>query len=87
MLQWSKDSFKALENIFPIKLEKVTYEPLASYHVSGYIGTYSNHFRKIHPFGKLAFNRYTLPLYDKYLNLGLRKFLRGHSLYVQFRKV
>lgn len=87
MLQWSEVSFKALENIFPIKLEKVIYEPLPSYHVSGYLTAYSGHFQALSPFGKLAFNRYTLPLYEKFINFGLRKVLRGQSLYVQFRKL
>jgi 2-polyprenyl-3-methyl-5-hydroxy-6-metoxy-1,4-benzoquinol methylase len=87
MLQWSEVAFKALEEIFPIRLEKVSFEPLASYHVSFYLATYSSHFRSFSRLSKLVFNRYTLPLYEKYLNLGLRKFLMGHSLYVQFRKV
>lgn len=87
MLLWSKESFKALEKLFPIKLEKVIYEPLAPYHVSSYIGAYSSHFRSASPLGKLLFNRHTLPFYQKCLSLGLRKLLNGQSLYVKFCKV
>ena len=87
MLQWSKKSLIALEKIFPIKVEKIIYEPLAEYHVSGYLNAYSNHFRSVFPLTKLIFNRFTLPLYEKGLHLGLRKFLIGQSIYVQFRKI
>lgn len=87
MLQWSEHSFRLLEKIFSVKLEKVIREPLASYHVSGYLTSYSNYFRSISPLGKLVFNPYTLPIYEKCLNSGLRKILIGQSLYVQFRKL
>ena len=87
MLQWSKESFKALEKLFPVKLDKVVYEPLASYHVWGYINAYSNHFRSASPLGKLFFNNFTIGFYTKILSLCFRKFLSGQSLYVKFRKV
>lgn len=87
MLQWSKESFKALETLFPVKLDKVVYEPLASYHVSGYINAHSNYFNSASPFGKLFFNRYTIPFYKKILGLGFRKLVTGQSLYVKFSKV
>lgn len=87
MLQWSEYSFRALEELFPIKLEKVIREPLATYHVSGYLVACRNRFHSFAPLGKLVFNRYTLPFYKIFFNLGLRKRLIGQSLYVQFRKV
>lgn len=87
MLRWSESSFRALEKIFPIKLEKVVREPLALYHVSFYVDSYNSHFSSISPLFKLIFNRYTIPVYRKLLNAGLRRFLIGQSLYVQFRKV
>lgn len=87
MLQWSEASFRSLEKLFPLKLEKVLYEPLASYHVSGYLTSYNKYFRSVSPLGRLLFNRYTLPVYETCLQLGLRKILTGQSLYVQFRKL
>ncbi|NEO38540.1 MAG: class I SAM-dependent methyltransferase [Moorea sp. SIOASIH] len=87
MLQWSSLSFKSLEKLFPIKLIKVVNEPLASYHVSSYIHGYNNHFSSVYPFGKFFFNRYTIPRYTKIINLGLRRFLTGQSLYVLFKKI
>lgn len=86
MLQWCEYSFRALEELFPVKLEKVMLEPLAAYHVPGYLTSWGNRYLP-YLLGKLVFNRYTLPFYKAFLNLGLRKFLVGHSLYVQFRKV
>ncbi|NEQ79849.1 MAG: class I SAM-dependent methyltransferase [Moorea sp. SIO2I5] len=87
MLQWSRESFKSLEKLFSIKLKKVVNEPLASYHVASYVSSYSNHFSSVYPFGKLFFNRYTIPGYTKILNLGLRMFLTGQSLYILFQKI
>ena len=86
MTHWSKSSFEALEKIFPIRLEKVVFEPLAPYHVSEYLSSYRRRFKST-SLGKLLFNRYSTPIYAKFLDLGLRKFLPGQSLYVQFRKV
>jgi SAM-dependent methyltransferase len=86
MLQWSEFSFRALEKIFPIKLEKLIFEPLAQYHVSAYLATYAKRFRAT-LLGKLVFNHYTLPVYENCLSLGFRKLLKGQSLYVQFRKL
>jgi 2-polyprenyl-3-methyl-5-hydroxy-6-metoxy-1,4-benzoquinol methylase len=87
MLQWSESAFKSLETLFPIKLEKVVKEPLASYHVSSYVHVYGEYFRKITPLNRLFFNRLTMQGYGKILNLGLRKKLIGQSLYVQFKKI
>jgi 2-polyprenyl-3-methyl-5-hydroxy-6-metoxy-1,4-benzoquinol methylase len=87
MLKWTKSAFCSLEKLFPIKLEKAVREPLASYHVSGYLGSYSSYFRTHNPLSALLFNRHTLRLYERLLQLGLRKYLTGQSLYVQFRKL
>jgi 2-polyprenyl-3-methyl-5-hydroxy-6-metoxy-1,4-benzoquinol methylase len=87
MLQWSEDAFKALEKIFPLKLEKVIREPLEAYHVSAYIHAYGQHFSSITPLSRILFNRLTIPVYERLLHFGLRKKLTGQSLYVQFRKV
>lgn len=87
MLQWSLDTFKSLEKIFSIKLEKALFEPLAEYHISAYLNSYTNYFRSKSKVSQLFFNRFTLPLYSKCLRLGMRKLCKGQSLYVQFRKL
>ncbi|QSV72543.1 MAG: class I SAM-dependent methyltransferase [Aphanizomenon flos-aquae KM1D3_PB] len=87
MTQWTAATFKSLENIFPVKLEKVLKEPLADYHIHGYLYSYCNHIRSISPLGKLIYNKYTLPLYQYLLKSGLRNFITGQSIYVEFRKL
>jgi 2-polyprenyl-3-methyl-5-hydroxy-6-metoxy-1,4-benzoquinol methylase len=87
MLQWSEGAFKSLENLFPLKLEKVIREPLSAYHVSAYIHAYSKHFKTITQLSRIVFNRVTIPRYEQLLQLGLRKQLTGQSLYVQFKKI
>lgn len=87
MLQFSKDTFGVMQELFPLKLEKVRYEPLASYHTAGYIDSYGNHFCSRYDSAKILFNRYTIPFYKLCLNLGIRRLLVGQSLYVQFRKL
>jgi 2-polyprenyl-3-methyl-5-hydroxy-6-metoxy-1,4-benzoquinol methylase len=87
MNQWSEFTFKYLEKMFPIKLEKVIKEPLASYHVLGYIDAYSGYWQSVSPLAKILFNRATIPIYRKILNTEMRNFITGQTLYVQFRKV
>jgi 2-polyprenyl-3-methyl-5-hydroxy-6-metoxy-1,4-benzoquinol methylase len=87
MTQWDAATFKALENIFPVKLEKVIKEPLAAYHVGYYVHSYAARICSITPLGKIICNRYTIPLCGHILKTGLRKLLTGHTLYVQLRKL
>lgn len=87
MTLWTESSFKSLESLFPVKLEKTLFEPLASYHTAGYLSTYRSYFRSKYPASKILFNRFTLFAYEKILNAGARFFLTGQSLYVQFVKV
>ncbi|PSB25980.1 class I SAM-dependent methyltransferase [Stenomitos frigidus] len=87
MTLWSAGSFKSLESLFPIKLEKTVIEPLAPYHTEGYLSAYRDHLRSKHPTGKVFLNRFTLPVFRKILNAGVSFFLTGQSLYVQFRKI
>ncbi len=87
MLQFSRDTFVAMQELFPLRLEKVRYEPLAPYHVIGYVKSYGHHFCSRCAPAKILFNRYTIPFYKRCLNLGLRRLLVGQSLYVQFRKL
>jgi 2-polyprenyl-3-methyl-5-hydroxy-6-metoxy-1,4-benzoquinol methylase len=87
MTQWEIAAFQSLENIFPVKLQKVIKEPLAQYHVDGYLNAYSNHLCSISILAKILFNRYTNDIYSYILKSGLRKFLTGQSIYVQFQKL
>lgn len=85
--KWSKESFKYLEELFPIKLKKIKYEPLFYMHINIWLRNYSNHYKKNKWYGKFIFNRYTIPLYRFLLNTKLRNLIRGHSIYVSFEKI
>ena len=88
MTRWTEKTFKSLENLFPIRLEKVLFEPLAEYHVQGYLEAYSNHFRNSRWYGRLVFNRFTLPVFEKVIAIEkVRCHFKGQSLYVQFRNL
>lgn len=87
MTQWTASTFKTLENIFPVTLEKVIKEPLANYHIHSYIHSHCNHVCSVSALGKLIFNRYTIPLYSYLLKAGLRNIVTGQSIYVQFHKL
>ncbi len=87
MLYWSETSFRALEKFFPVKTGHIVFEPLTDYHVVLYLKAYGGHYRKTAWWGKLAFNRFLMPLYGMALRAGLRKCFRGQSIYVQFTKV
>lgn len=87
MTQWSDATFKALENKFSLKLEKFLKEPLAHYHIDGYLSSYCNHICSISPLGKIIFNRYTLPFYKQILKAGVKNILTGQSIYVQYCKL
>lgn len=86
LTQWSESSFKYLEAIFPLKTEKILVEPLATYHVSAYLESYKKYLSTISPIAKLFLNRYTTAFLKEILNTGIREFLTGQGLYVQFRK-
>jgi len=88
MTRWSEASFKALEKIFPIRLEKVFFEPLAAYHVSDYMHAYAQHFWSRSSTTKLFFNRYTLPIFTLLISKkSIRRLFRGQTILALFRKL
>lgn len=87
MTKWSEETFRALERLFHIKLEKVVREPLATYHIPGYLNSYGSYLRDKALLSRILINRYTINICEKLLQLGLRRYFTGQSLYVQFRKV
>ncbi|PNW30958.1 UNVERIFIED_CONTAM: methyltransferase type 11 [Euhalothece sp. KZN 001] len=85
--QWSESAFRFLNSCLPVKVDKIRREPLAEYHINGYLNSYAKYYRSHSPLAKLAFNSYTLPVFKKILKSGLRKVLVGQSIYVQFSKL
>jgi len=86
MLHWSKESFIELQKLFPIKLQKVSFDYLADYHIDNYIHTYDLLFKK-HPIISLLTNRIVKIFTKKLLNTGLRKLIKGQNIYVQYIKI
>lgn len=86
MLRWSQKSFESLESLLPLKLEKVCFEPLARYHVDGFVSAYGNHFKQDSNYS-FIFNKFTYKIITLILKLGFHKNLLGQSIYVQFRKI
>lgn len=86
MLRWSEESLRAIQRHFPLALERIREEPLAACHVETYLSSWSDRLRSGHSWGRLGFNRLTIPLYRALLRLGARRVLRGMSLYAEFRR-
>ena len=87
MSWWTADCFRALESLFPIRVEKIVLEPLASDHVSQYVGAHTRRLREQTPQLRWLLNRLSLPVFEAALRTGLRRFCTGHTLYAQFVKL
>ena len=88
MTRWSETTFAFLEKILPLKLSRIKFEPLAPYHIHGYVSAYGQHWRYRLPFGRHVLTDSKLQHLTSFLEkTGLHRFLRGQSLYVLFEKV
>ncbi|AFY62264.1 bifunctional 2-polyprenyl-6-hydroxyphenol methylase/3-demethylubiquinol 3-O-methyltransferase UbiG [Synechococcus sp. PCC 6312] len=87
MSRWSLTSCQALEHLFPLRLERVEFEPLAAYHVEGYLESYTNYYQASNHIGKWWLNSWTQSIAAKILKVGLRHRLKGQSFYVKYRKL
>ena len=86
MTQWSLNAFRALEKLFSLRLSCVKYEPLAAYHIDGYLFAYMNRLEAIsHPCS--VFLGWVIPIIRLALKCGLRRFCQGQSIYVEFVKL
>ncbi len=86
MTQWSVDTFQALEKLYPVRLSRVIYEPLAPYHIDGYLLAHEKRLRAIDRHYRWLFNRYSIPIIRFALKSGLRRLCRGQSIYVELVK-
>lgn len=89
MSHWDEGVFRSLESFLPLKLSHVAFEPLALYHIGWFVGSWSQRLRRqLGQFGgKVILNRVTSPVVEKGLAMGLRKFVRGHTILVCFEKL
>ncbi|MEP1009315.1 class I SAM-dependent methyltransferase [Leptolyngbya sp. NM1-A1] len=86
MTQWSVKSFRALEKLLPLKLEAARYEPLADYHITGYVQTKENRLKGVLSRLPNSLTGLIINNYEKALRRGLNRYTRGQSLYVKLRK-
>lgn len=89
MTRWRVETFKMLEKYFPIKLDTVQTEPLASYHVKGFLSAYGGYFEKKKKVLRFALNHSTRPFFTKILfsSCLLRRFFTGQALFVKLIKI
>lgn len=88
MTHWDEGVFRSLETFLPLKLRNVAFEPLAPYHISWFVGSWSHrlHRQAGQLIGKAILNRLSIPVVESALNMGLRAFVRGHTLLVCLEK-
>jgi SAM-dependent methyltransferase len=88
MTQWSAETFRSLEKFYPLRLSYVKYEPLAEYHIDGYLYAHRQRLRTVASgFLRLFLNYYSIPFIRFALKSGLRHFCRGQSIYVELVKL
>ena len=86
MAQWSLRTFRALEKLYPLRLSYSRREPLAPYHIDGYLFAHMSRLREISGFYRL-FLCCVIPVLRLPLKCGMRWFCRGQSIYVELVKV
>ena len=88
MGHWSFALFRYLPILLPLQLEILAYEPLASQHVVCFVAAWCRQRRASIPKAmvRLLLNCYSQSLLRGMLHLGFRRFVRGHTLMVRFRK-
>jgi len=87
MTRWNAFTFKFLEALFPLKLRTIRCEPLAHYHIPGYVWGYAQYWAARFPRSANLFSESNLRRLAKFLEKsGFHRCLRGHSLYVVFEK-
>ncbi len=88
MTKWNLDTLKYLEKLFPLKLIRESFEPLAKLHISGYVSAYARHLRSRLPISQFFLTkRICHNIVSLLKKTELFRFLRGQSLYVLFKRI
>ena len=89
MGHWSPQVFRFLPTVLPLALESLAYEPLAPQHVEWFVASWSRQWRAALPsvLGKCLINRWSQAMVRACLLVGLRHFIRGHTLMARFRRI
>ncbi|MDC0357682.1 class I SAM-dependent methyltransferase [Oligoflexia bacterium] len=79
MSRWNDKVFLNLQRFFPLTVEQVKFEPLEPYHIQWYVNIALQRWP--------VCRRFIRPFLNILLRLGLRKLIRGHTLYVELTKI
>ena len=84
--RWKSETFERLITIFPLKLLKISYEPLALYHVDWYISIFKYRYSKFTFKGLIQRLFFTsiAPVLKR--STFIRNFIKGHTMYVVYEK-
>jgi SAM-dependent methyltransferase len=86
MSRWSARTFASLGKTLPVDLVVTRNEPLAAPHVGAYAAAKWSNYRRRFPALAWLFGRPTRRAFAVALNLGLRRFATGQSLYAVMRR-
>jgi len=84
--RWLKSTLEYMPELFPFQLEHIKFEPLAVYHVEGYVSAYISYISKL-----INANWFNKPKLISFVSKIIKKtrinnFLRGQSIYVSYIK-
>jgi SAM-dependent methyltransferase len=82
--RWSIQSLRALETLLPLHVRRIVKEPLASYHVSDYLGAYGGILEKLGISTYLVERALFKIVAPVLRNSPIRRFLTGHTVYACF---
>ena len=80
MTRWTDEVLTHLQRWFPLKLVHILYEPLADYHVDIYVGSYTSSLATL-GFSTLITEKIRSSIAHFMRLSGIRKVLRGHTIY------
>lgn len=86
MTRWTDKVLAHLQRWFPLKLVHILYEPLADYHVDGYVGSYMS-LLSTRGLSPLTVERIRFSIGQLIRISGIRKVLRGQSIYACYLRV
>jgi SAM-dependent methyltransferase len=85
MTRWTSEVLKEVERWFPLKIRRICYEPLADYHIDGYVEAYTGVLSRAGV--RVAAAPGVRSRLSRLLRIsGLRRFLRGQSIYVCYER-
>jgi 2-polyprenyl-3-methyl-5-hydroxy-6-metoxy-1,4-benzoquinol methylase len=93
MSHWGESVFRSLEKDPSIRIVEILFEPLQKYHVNWFVISYfRSRWRLVFsndesPIVRFLFNQFSLFPITAVLKLGLRRFLRGHTLLAVLERV